>query len=289
MAVPSSSLTALSVAIVLGVAPSCERQAKPATHLDRQAGGVTGYDLQKPDTVFTLARSLREISGLATASDSLLLAIQDEAGRVFTLSATTGQIVGESRFASGGDYEAVELVGESVWIVQSDGDLFVRLHGSDKKAERVNTDMKAKHDVEGLAFHPDESVVLLAAKEHLTKARERVIFSLPADDPDKKTAIWATIKIDTVAARLDLDSRSSTRFKPSGLAVHPLTGHTYVVSSALQVLIVLDAQRRLAEVSRLDPDLLPQPEGIAFLPNGDMFIASEGSRRGRLARFTYND
>jgi hypothetical protein len=26
----------------------------------------------------------------------------------------------------------------------------------------------------------------------------------------------------------------------------------------------------------LDPKLLPQPEGITFLPNGDMLIATEG-------------
>ncbi len=282
LVLPSTALSAISLAVLLGLAPSCD----PGNNV--APGAIPGYELHKPDTLFYLARSLREVSGL-TVSDTQLLAIQDEVGRLFTVSASTGKVVNESKFGSGGDYEAVEVIGSDVWIVQSDGDIYVRSLSSSKTAKRTKTELKAKHDIEGLAFHPADSVVLIAAKEHLTKARERVIFSLPATAPKEEPRIWARINIDSVAARLEVTKQESKRFKPSAIAVHPRSGETFVLSSALQAVVVLDENRALTHVARLDATLLPQPEGIAFMPNGDMYIASEDGRRGRLALFSYHD
>jgi uncharacterized protein YjiK len=88
---------------------------------------------------------------------------------------------------------------------------------------------------------------------------------------------------DFVAPLVDLDG-----FKPSGLAVHPITGDLYVVSSVLKVIVVLDRSGRVRSASALDKKLLEQPEGLAFLPNGDLFVSSEGGKRkARLVRYNY--
>ena len=68
--------------------------------------------------------------------------------------------------------------------------------------------------------------------------------------------------------------------------MHPKTGDWYVLSSASHQLIVTNRQRRVLHVAKLDKQALPQPEGICFAPNGDLFIASEGKgKTGHLLRY----
>ena len=90
--------------------------------------------------------------------------------------------------------------------------------------------------------------------------------------------------IDFVYPLVDLDG-----FKPSALAVHPITGELFVLSSVLKVLVVLAEDGSITAVLPLDGELLEQPEGMAFLPNGDLFISSEGvKKKARLLRFNYD-
>jgi hypothetical protein len=48
------------------------------------------------------------------------------------------------------------------------------------------------------------------------------------------------------------------------------------LSSAGNLLVIADTRGKIIEAYNLDPDLFPQAEGIAFAPNGDMFITNEG-------------
>ena len=76
--------------------------------------------------------------------------------------------------------------------------------------------------------------------------------------------------------------------RPSALAVHPITGRTVVLSSKRESLIALDASGAVADVWDLRPAAFEQPEGLAFLPNGDALVSSEGGDGPAvLLRFTY--
>src|SRR5690606_37212141 len=74
-------------------------------------------------------------------------------------------------------------------------------------------------------------------------------------------------------------------FKPSGLAVHPVTQEIYVLSSVRKAIVVLGADGSVTGAATLPEALLNQPEGLAFLPNGDLVLSSEGGIRGALMRF----
>ena len=89
--------------------------------------------------------------------------------------------------------------------------------------------------------------------------------------------------LDSVAASLEVSRKAAADFKPSDLAVNPVNGDLFVLSSSLTSIVVLDSSRRFVAAFRLDKDVLPQPEGIAFMTNGDMFVASEAPKRGVLA------
>src|SRR5690606_1643709 len=76
--------------------------------------------------------------------------------------------------------------------------------------------------------------------------------------------------------------------KPSAVAVHPGTGHVVVLSSKRPLLIALAPGGGEAQAWDLRAAGFEQPEGLAFLPNGDLFIASEGDDGPpMLMRFDY--
>ena len=68
----------------------------------------------------------------------------------------------------------------------------------------------------------------------------------------------------------------ANNFGPSGIAVHPLSGDIYVLSSRGKILVQLDAEGKYLDAWKLDKKNFKQPEGICFAPNGDMYISNEG-------------
>lgn len=237
------------------------------------------YALAEPDARLTLAPRLREISGLTVLEGGTLAAVQDEDGDVFELDPASGEILSEQRFYNSGDYEGIERAGDTLWVVESDGDLY-RITGADE-AEKFETGLKRSNDVEGLAYDARGHRLLLACKGD------------PGGGLDGVRAIYAyDLASGTLSEGplLTLDREALDRaspFKPSGLAVHPLSGEVYVISGVLTALVVLAPDGDLRAAVALPPRLFPQPEGIAFSPDGTLFISNEGgSGSATLLRFS---
>jgi sugar lactone lactonase YvrE len=70
------------------------------------------------------------------------------------------------------------------------------------------------------------------------------------------------------------------------LAIHPIYGDIYIISSVGKLLIILNRHGKVQNVEELDPKLFRQPEGICFSPKGDMFISNEGQGgKGYIVKF----
>ena len=75
---------------------------------------------------------------------------------------------------------------------------------------------------------------------------------------------------------------------PSGIAIHPISGKTYLLAHVGKALIVFDENGEIEEYMPLNPSLFPQPEGICFNQQGDLFISNEASfSRPSILKFSY--
>ncbi|NNE46046.1 MAG: hypothetical protein HKN37_05230 [Rhodothermales bacterium] len=259
------------------------------------------YMLDQPSFVAELPKALDEISGLTALDSSRIAAVQDEDGVVFILDAASGRVVDRQRFRGGGDYEAIEAVQNVVFVLRSDGTIFeIRNWQDDENADLIvhDTWLSSRYDTEGLAVTADSTGLLVACKEYAGKGlkgmRAVYRFSLASSTLSRDPALVFDAQAAEAAIPEGVVSRSMRRlldirrFKPSGIAIHPLSGHVYVLSSVSRSLTIFDMDGNVLGIARLDKDLLPQPEGITFLANGDLFVASESGRgRGRLLRYSY--
>ena len=239
------------------------------------------YDLGAPDGTAELPVELAEISGLTLLPSGRLGAVQDEEGILYEIEPVTGTVTGTQPFAGGGDYEGVEWVGESVWFLESNGDLTDLHRTADGGAEAVEheTPLRGRNDTEGLAW--DGERLLIACKENPGRGLDEVR-AIWAYDPATRTLSDAPVAVLDRAA-VDADAN----FKPSALAVHPETRELYVLSSVRKALAVLAPDGTLTTLIPLSDRIFRQPEGIAFGADGTLYIANEGAgARATLLRFT---
>jgi uncharacterized protein YjiK len=72
-------------------------------------------------------------------------------------------------------------------------------------------------------------------------------------------------------------------FFPSAIAVNPMTNDIFILSTREnKCMAVYDRSGKLKSFDFLDKDLLPQPEGICFSPDGRLFVSSQG-KHGKAA------
>src|SRR5690606_38224258 len=66
-------------------------------------------------------------------------------------------------------------------------------------------------------------------------------------------------------------------FNPSEIAVHPKTNDIYVLEGKNPKLLIMDEQGILKTVYKLDEINFPQPEGMTFSADGDLYISNEAA------------
>lgn len=264
----------LLLALALGAVTGCtERPAVPTPATPTgDAEDAPPYRLDAPDAIIELAPELKEISGLTMLPSGNLGAIQDERGTIYEIDPVSGAIVDRLPFRGNGDFEGLELAGDAVWALRSDGDLYAVYRDSvgTPTSRKVETGLKGRNDTEGLAFD-GQGRLLIACKEW------------PGPDLNDVRAIWAfdleteILSPDPVVLldRRQVDGRLN--FKPSALAVHPISGRVYVLSSVRTAIAVLSPDGALLAILDFPPRLVPQPEGLAFAADGTMYVSSEGT------------
>ncbi|GAB3642233.1 SdiA-regulated domain-containing protein [Spirosoma arcticum] len=267
--------------LLIGCGPS-------STKTDRQpeAGTVTPpfklpYDLTTPDETVTLPNKLKEISGLTYYKDNKLLCVQDEEAVVYVYDTKEKKVVQDFGFGGYGDFEGIEYVNGEVYVLESNGNLF-RFEPESTQIGRTKTDLPANTEVEGLGYEPKTKRLLIAVKQGGGASSDKATYSFDL----LNKAVFKDMQLND--EQLKGAGINPKTYKPSGIAVHPVTGEWYVLSSAGKRLLITNRKAQILHSESLDPKLFRQPEGICFAPNGDLYIASEGNgKKGSVMTFGY--
>jgi len=288
---------ALTCAFSALLAVCCCSQQAPATTEKQPNRPLDSlpYDLNKPMSNFSLpAEELRELSGLSpTDSNGILLGIADERGEIYFIDASKGGAVTRRiLFRDKGDFEGVELVGQTIWALKSSGDLFAITDWNNipPTVEQYKTFLKKSDDLEGLAYDPRRNALLLACKDDPNSSVDRRIYAFNLETrvlEENPVYQISPVSVNQYVPYTDNEKRDY--FSPSGVAIHPITNDVYVISTSLKRIVVLDyGTGRIKSVERLNKKMMPQPEGISFDKDGSLYIGSEGKEGlGRLLKFEF--
>ncbi|MEL6698414.1 MAG: SdiA-regulated domain-containing protein [Bacteroidota bacterium] len=255
------------------------------------------FDLTSPLTNIPLPTELEEASGASFVLDStmgeeVLALVEDESGIVYFLDVPSRQIVKEVPFYKAGDYEGVaSLPNQRVFVLKSKGTLYEvsTLEGKEGLMNKYPTFLSEDDDTEGLVWDAKRNRLLIFCKEpyikngkELRNFRVAYGFDLIRRELDAQPALIVDLqslkgKLGSFAETrsIDFDPTSKKDFKPSGVAIDPLTGHVYIISSTGKLLIVMDEFQQVIAAAPLPREMFAQPEGICFSPEGNLYIVSE--------------
>jgi len=268
-----------SVLLLAGCGTSSTKTDKPkAETID--ATFKLPYQLNAPVENYTLPKELKEISGLTYYKDDKLLCVQDEEAVVYVFDTKKKKVVQDFGFGGYGDFEGIEYVNDEVYVLESNGNLF-RFKPESTEIGRTKTDLPKKTEVEGLGYDPKTKRLLIAVKNG-GPSSDKAVYSFDL----LNKAVFKDMSLND--EQLEGAGINPKTFKPSGIAVHPITGEWYMLTSVGKRLLITSRKGKIMYSEPLDPKLYRQPEGICFTPNGDMFISSEGDgKKGYILKFEY--
>ena len=258
---------------------------------ERSYGSPKGYDIREPDSR-ELGKSVNEISGLTfNTDDSSLLAVSDSKRKIFQIDLSREKLKDYAeKMYTQSDFEDLVKIDTNIYVLISDGTIIsMPLHVSDSSRTIVYpTPFRGKNDFETMYYDPNANGLIIICKEceeekgqHRRTAYRFNLSEKGFDDPP-----FYSISTEDVKGLVKNDD---AEFRPSAAAIHPIEKHLYILASAGSLLVITDLKGKVLEAFNLNPDIYPQPEGIAFSPDGTMYISNEGKYgKPSLLVFPYN-
>jgi len=156
--------------------------------------------------------------------------------------------------------------------------------------EKIKTFLSKENNTEGLCYDPVTKNLLVACKDE-------------SNVKDEKKSVKAVYQFDIAQNKLDEQpfllihkkdfekiTEQKLDFFPSAIAVHPITHDIYLLSTRdNKCMAVYSHDGTFKDVQFIDKDMMPQPEGICFSPEGKLYISSEGKKGepGNLFEFDF--
>ena len=178
------------------------------------------------------------------------------------------------------DIEDVTYINDIVYALWSHGVLFkISDWQAQPKVEKIKTFLSKENNTEGLCYDPVIQKLLIACKDASNVADEKkstkavYVFDMTQNKLSDQPFLLIHKKDFEKAGNQKLE------FNPSAIAIHPVTHDIYLLSTrANKCMAVYSHDGTFKTVQFIDPELMPQPEGICFSPEGKLYISSEGKK-----------
>lgn len=251
------------------------------------------YDLSHPDKEWKLPKELKEVSGNTFIDENHILLIEDSKPNLYLFNTKNGKVEKTITFAKQEkgqfDIEDVTLVGDIVYALQSHGRIYkIENWKSNPKVTEIKTFLSEKNDVEGICYDKDNNRLLLACKGHSgVKDADKHTKAVYAFDLKTEKLVEKPVLVFKPEDFKAIISRE-LRFNPSAIGVNPATKEWYLLSTLdNKGMVIFDTHGKLKAYQAINEDLMPQPEGLCFAPDGTLYLSSEAAKEdnGKLFRF----
>lgn len=265
--------------------------------------GVLGrYDLAgEPAWEVRLPKALDEISGLAFSGDGRLFAQGDQDATIWQLDARSGRVLKTFTVAAGkddpdmgkkagkktlaGDFEDIQIVGDRFFLISSNGILVEFREGDDGGSVPYtahDTGLGGTCEIEGLAHDPaGRSLLILCKVPHKAYKDQVVLFAWSLDRGATDKA--PRIRVDYSK----LAGTGSSSFHGSAVALAPGGKSVVMIAGPQEAFAELSLSGDVLSSGGLDRKAHPQPEGLAFAPDGTLLMSDEAAgKRATLSGYS---
>lgn len=284
-----ASLFVISFLIVACSQPAKRFEKNNGSITEQRSSVKTGYDFVHPKKSWSLPDELKEISGLAFIDNTHFVAIEDLHPLLYILRTNDSCIVEriipfKQTDKEKYDIEDVTIKQDTIYTIWSHGKIFQIANWTINPVVRsFTTSLTKENNTEGLCYDPLSNNLLIACKNESgvegEKKSTRAIYAFDLRTDSMRADPFLLIH------KKDFEKLDGEKidFFPSAIAVNPLTNDIFILSTREnKCMAVYDRSGKLKSFDFLDKDLLPQPEGICFSPDGRLFVSSQG-KNGKTA------
>jgi uncharacterized protein YjiK len=246
---------------------------------------LAAYDLSaETATRWRLPKRLREISGLAMTPDNRLLAHHDEKGVVYEINYRNGSIVKSFALTDmnapvSDDFEGIAVADDLIFLVTSSGRVYECQEGGDGQTVLFNvytTGVGRECEIEGLAYDPDECVLLLMSKKPRSADKKGLLTLYKWSIDTKQLVEDAHIELPITGFSQPIKSKN---FHPSGIERHPGSGNYFIVAARESAIAEITRSGEIIAVMKLPAKRHRQAEGITFSTQQALIVSDEGARK----------
>lgn len=256
---------------------SCSRQGKSFVP------PIPGYHSDTRQTL-VLDKELLEISGMYYLPDTRIAAINDEDGKIFLINSTTGDFT-VTKFGRKRDYEDVVMVDSFYYVLESNGNIHRVPMAMANTEEEFEFPREKKIEFESLYYDPAIKQLVLVSKEQRETKKGILTYTFSPDSLQFSDDIFYEIRRKEIHQYL---KDNNAEFKPAAAAIHPVLNKLFMVASVGKAVLQCSLNGKIEGAWRLNPVQFPQPEGLTFAPNGDLFISNEGADgKATILKFPY--
>ena len=263
---------------------------------ENEAAPHSSYDINKPDQSWKLPKKLVEVSGNTWVDKDHLILIDDNYSELYLINISDKSVNLEKTipFQKNNkdklDIEDVALVGDVVYALSSHGILYkIDNWKSEASNEEIKTFLSGKNDTEGLGYDPVTKNLLVACKDESglegEKKSTKAVYEFDVQTKKLKEKPFLIIREDDFKKL----TKDKIDFNPSAIAVHPTSHEIYLISTrGDKCMAVYNRDGKLLSFQQINKDLMEQPEGFCFSPDGKLYISSEGKKGDAADLFLFN-
>jgi len=241
------------------------------------SGPMSGYSNEHRERKF-LKDEMKEISGIVFMNDGFkMAAVNDEEARIFIVDFANKDTTASFSFGEkGGDFEDIVMDEKYFYVLESRGRIYkVPKPGVTDSVTIFKMPLK-NADFEAAYMDSAKNRIVMLCKSCPDLEKGKIKPAYAFDLTTHEFTPEPVFSIDVAKVR-KLLKNSNFGAKPSAAAVHPLLKKIFIVCSQDgKALLICDMEGNVEHAIYLDESIFPQPEGISFAPNGDLYISNEG-------------